>query len=154
MARTLIALLMAVALLVAGCGGSGDDGRAQYVAQLNRAETKLDRSLSVIRRDVVPGTPIAVIATKVDQGAKALDQAARDFRAIKPPADARAEQREIVTGVEQLAAIYRRGAAAARRNDVRALTRSLQNLQSSPAAQRIRRAQTALRDKGYEIRAG
>ena len=153
MARTLMALLAAVALLVAGCGG-GSDGKAEYVRQLDRAEAKLDRALTGIRKDVVPGTPISVIATKLDEGASALDQAARDFRAIHAPADARAEQHDIVVGVQELAAVYRRSAAAARRNDVPRLTHTLRNLQESPAAQRIRRAQQALQRKGYKIRTG
>ena len=71
---------------MAGCGGNGtSDGKAQYVRQLDQAEVKLDRTLTRIRKDVVPGTPISVIGTKLDEGAAALDQAARDFRAIEAP---------------------------------------------------------------------
>jgi predicted small secreted protein len=154
MTRRLIVALAAVAMAAAGCGGGGDDGKDTYVKEFNKADVTLERTLTGIGEDIQARTSGRAVGAKLDEGARALDDAAQDFEAIDPPTDADAAHRKIVAGLRKLAALFRDSATAAREDDVARLTRTLQGLQSSPGAREIRAAQQELKAKGYKVKDG
>jgi hypothetical protein len=152
MPRTLTLLVALLALLVAGCGGGSD--KDAYVKEFNKAGSTLEKTLTTIGKDVSTGTSGTQIAGKLDQGATALDKAAGDFGSIKPPSDARSAHTNIVSGLKELATLFRQSAQAARKNDVEKLTTTLQSLERSDGAKKIQRAQQELKNKGYKVSSG
>jgi hypothetical protein len=147
-------LLVALALLAAGCGGKDatTTDKDAYVRQFNAAGQTLETTLTGIGKDVDSGTSGPDVAVKLDQSAKALDDAARRFERISPPSDARNAHRKIVDGLHELAAVFRTSARAARANDVPRLTRTLQGIEDSNGARKIKAAQRELRSEGYNVR--
>jgi uncharacterized lipoprotein len=150
MVRAMTLLAALAALLLAGCGGDSD--KDAYVQEFNRVSVTLEKTLDGIGADITTGTQSPQIAVKLDQGAKALDKAAKDFSAIKTPDDVKAAHAHVVSGLGQLADVFREGAQAARKDDVAKLVDTLRNINDSPGAKQIQQAQQELKDRGYKVR--
>jgi uncharacterized lipoprotein len=150
MVRAMTVLAALAALLLAGCGGSSD--KDAYVKEFNGVSVTLEKTLDSIGADITTGTKGPQIAAKLDQGARALDNAATDFSTIKTPSDVKSAHAHVVAGLKQLAGVFREGATAARNDDVAKLVDTLRNLNNSPGAKQIQQAQQELKDKGYKVR--
>jgi hypothetical protein len=150
--RRVVLLLLSLGLLAAGCGGGGGGGTTashdQYLRDLDQAGQALQRTLSDIQAQTGTDTSLKQTEARLARGAKALDDAARGFAKIKPPADAKSAHAKIVDGLRQLAGVFRQGAQAARKNDPAAVTKLLQGLATSDGARQIDQARKDLAAKG------
>jgi hypothetical protein len=159
MTRTLCLLVAVLALLAAGCGGKKEDGGAsagtqkeQYVKEFDQTGLTLERTLTGIGRDIGSGTSSEEVVSKLEESATALGDAAKRFSKIDPPEDARSAHKKIVKGLRELGNVFERGAEAARDEDFEKLASTLQGVDRSSGAVRIKQAQLELRDKGYAVR--
>jgi hypothetical protein len=150
--RRVVLLLLSLGLLAAGCGGGADNGTTashdQYLRDLDQASQALQRTLSDIQAQTGADTSLKQTEARLDRGAKALDDAARGFAKITPPADAKDAHAKIVDGLRQLAGVFRQGAQAARKHDPTTVTKLLQGLATSDGAQKIDQARKDLAAKG------
>jgi hypothetical protein len=151
--RPLIVLSVLIALIAAGCGGSGDQGTSkdEYRKQLGQAGQSLQKTFADISDQTGTGTSAKQIGDRLDRGATALDDAARKFSDIKPPSGAKPAHQKLVQGLQELAGVFRQGAAAARKNDTSGLTKSLQGLSTSDGVKKITEAQQELKAEGIDV---
>jgi len=93
--RRVVVLLLSLGLLAAGCGGGGGSGTTpshdQYLRDLDQASQALQRTLSDIQAQTGTDTSLKQTEARLARGAKALDDAARGFAKITPPAVAAAK---------------------------------------------------------------
>lgn len=148
MKRALALAVSSVALAVAGCGG---DDKEEYVQEFNKVGATLEKTLTSLGTDITGSTDPKQIGGKLDQGAKALDDAAKELDGIEPPDDAQAAHDKIVSGVEDLAGTFRKGADQAQSNDLTELVETFSSIEGSQGASKIQQAQKELRDKGYDV---
>jgi hypothetical protein len=153
MRRSLIVLSILLALIAAGCGGGGGAATSKddYGKQLAQAGQTLQKTFADISDQTGSGTSAKQIGDRLDRGAAALDDAAKKFGAIEPPSDAKSAHQKLVDGLNELAGVFRQGAAAARKNDTASLTKSLQGLSTSAGVKKITEAQQELKDKGIQV---
>jgi hypothetical protein len=155
---TLVAL---VALVAVGCGGGSDDGggggagkpvsKDAYGKQLAQAGQALQKTFADISDQTGANTSTKEVGDHLDEGAKALDGAVVKFKAITPPPSAKAAHAKLVQGLGELADVFRRGAAAARKNDTKTLTAALASLRSSDGVKKITEAQQELKAQGVTV---
>jgi hypothetical protein len=159
MGRPLVLLLTLVALVAAGCGGGNGDGggagkpvsKDAYGRQLAQAGQTLQKTFADISDQTGANTSAKDVGDHLEQGAKALDGAVQKFKAITPPASAKAAHEKLVQGLGELADVFRRGAAAARKNDTKSLTAALKSLASSDGVRKITEAQQELKKQGVTV---
>jgi hypothetical protein len=155
MRRLLIVLTVLTAIVASGCGGGGGDNqpasKGEYGKQLAQAGQTLQKTFADISDQTGSGTSAKEIATRLDRGAAALDQAAKKFAAIDPPSDVTAAHKKLVDGLNELAGVFRQGAEAARKNDTANLTKALQGLSTSAGVKKINEAQQELKAKGITV---
>jgi hypothetical protein len=144
---TLAPLAAAVALFVAGCGGSGVS-KNDYVKSLNEAVASLQKSTASLGPDAGSGE---AAVTRLESGGKAMDVAAENFGNITPPDDAKHAHGQIVDGLHKLADTFRDAAGAAKAKDSDKLLKVLQGLQDSPGAKELQAATQELAAKGYNV---
>ena len=148
--RRLAPLFCVLALVAAGCGGS--DSKDDYVKEFNQVGATLEKTLSDIGSQLSATTDTKKIAGSIENGAKALDSAAKDLDAIDPPSDAEDAHSKIIAGIRDLAGTFRKSAAQAKAGDLRKMAATLSGLNSSAGAKKIQDAQSELKDKGYKVR--
>jgi hypothetical protein len=141
-------LIIAAAYVLAACGGSDGVSKTDYVKQLNRAVATLQKSTTSLGPDASGG---ASAATRLEQGAKAMDAAAADFSRIAPPGDAEHAHGRIVDGLHRFGDTFRDAADAARAKDDKRLLSVLSGLDSSPGARELQAATQELASKGYNV---
>jgi hypothetical protein len=147
---TLLAVLVAVA--AAGCGGSSDAGsREAYGKSLAQASATLQKTFADISGQATSSSSSKQVGDRLERGANALDDAARRFAEIKPPAEVKDAHLKLVDGLHELAAVFRKSADAARRNDTKSLTAALQGLATSDGVRKITEAQQQLKDAGITV---
>jgi hypothetical protein len=158
MLRPLAALLALVALVAAGCGGGSDkpskQDRATYTKQIDQVRNTLNDTFTSIGEDITKGSSAKQIGDKLDEGSKALENAANQFDKIDAPSDAQAAHDKLVDGLHKLSDVFAQSAAAARKGDTAELAKSLQNVQNSTGAKEITQATDELRKKGYNLNGG
>jgi len=137
----------AVALFVAGCGGSGAS-RNDYVKSLNEAVAALQQSTASLGPNAAAG---GNAAARLESGGKAMDVAAENFGEITPPGDATHAHAQIVEGLHKFADTLREAADAARAKDDTKLLKVLQGLEESPGARELMAATEELSAKGYNV---
>lgn len=148
MTRALAVAASALALFAAGCGG---DDKEDYVKEFNKVGTTLERTLTSLGTELTGSTDPKQIATKLEEGAKALTDAAGDLDGIDPPGDAEQAHEKIVSGVKDLAGTFKKGAGEAKSGDLSKLVETFSGIQGSQGATKIQEAQKELRDKGYKV---
>jgi uncharacterized protein YukE len=147
---TLVAVLVAV--VAAGCGGSTDSSsREAYGKSLAKASATLQKTFADIAGQSTTSRSSKQVGDRLERGAKALDEAANRFAEIKPPAEVKDAHRKLVDGLHELAAVFRKSADAARRNDTKSLTAALQGLANSDGVKKITEAQQQLKDAGVTV---
>ncbi len=144
---TLAPLAAAVALFVAGCGGSGVS-KNDYVQSLNEAVASLQKSTASLGPEAATG---GEAVTRLQDGGKAMDVAAENFGKITPPDDAEHAHGQIVDGLHKFADTFREAADAARAKDDTKLLKVLQGLEDSPGARELQAATEELAAKGYNV---
>jgi hypothetical protein len=150
--RRLVPFALVLALVAAGCGGSdGGTSKEDYAKSLGQAGQTLQKTFSDILAQTGSGTSTKETGDRLDRGAKALDDAAKRFDDIEPPSDAEAAHAKLVDGLHELAGVFRKGADAARKNDTKALTQTLQGLATSEGVKKITEAQKDLEAKGITV---
>lgn len=148
MTRALALAASVLALFAAGCGG---DDKEDYVAEFNKVGTTLEKTLTSLGTDLTGSTDPKQIASKLEEGAKALESAASDLDEIEPPDDAKQAHEKIVSGVNDLANTFEKGASEAKKGDLTKLVDTFSSIQGSGGAAKIQEAQKELRDKGYKV---
>jgi hypothetical protein len=138
----------AVALFVAGCGGSGGVSKNDYVKSLNDAVSSLQKSTASLGPDAGSGGPAAA---RLEDGAKAMDAAAENFSNIAPPEDAKHAHGQIVDGLHKFADTFRDAADAARAKDDEKLLKVISAIDKSPGAKELQAATEELAAKGYNV---
>jgi hypothetical protein len=144
--RPIAPIAAAVALFVAGCGGSGVS-KNDYVNSLNQAVASLQKSTASLGPDAAGAGAV----TRLESGGKAMDVAAENFGNITPPDDAKHAHGQIVDGLHKLADTFRDAAAAAKAKDNDKLLKVLQGLQDSAGAKELEAATQELAAKGYNV---
>ena len=144
---TLAPLAAAVALFLAGCGGSGAS-KNDYVKSLNEAVTSLQKSTASLGPDAAAGGDAVA---RLQSGSKAMDVAAENFGNITPPDDAKHAHGQIVDGLHKFADTFREAADAARAKNDTKLLKVLQGLEDSPGARELQAATEELAAKGYNV---
>jgi hypothetical protein len=151
-ALTLLAVLVVAVAGAAGCGGdTPSESRDAYGKDLAAASRTLQRTFDDIAGKSTSSESGKQIGDRLERGAKALDDAATRFADITPPAEVKGAHRKLVEGLHELAAVFRRGADAARRNDTKSLTRALQGLADSDGVRKITEAQRELQNAGIRV---
>jgi uncharacterized protein YukE len=154
-ARPVLSLLLTV-VVAAGCGGGGGGGgnapesKDQYTKDLQQASQTLQKELSNIG-SVGAGASDSEAASKLDQGSKALDQAADKLSGIKPPNDVKDAHNKLVAALKDLGGQLHKIADAARKGDRQALLQSLQSLTNSDAVKKFEQAASELNAKGITV---
>jgi soluble cytochrome b562 len=139
---------LAATLAAAGCGsGSKND----YVQSVNEAQASLQKSLSSLSGINASSTG-AQVATTLQKGGDALDDAADDFSDIKPPDDAEHAHGQMVDGLHKLAGTFRDAAKSAESNDLQAVAKVLTDVTTSEGAKEIQAAEDELKANGYKFK--
>lgn len=142
--------LLLIALVAAGCGGA-TASKNDYVESLNKASAVLREQLPGLGTSLGSGGPEA--AAQLEEGADALDAAAKDVGKIDPPDDAAKAHRKMVVGLEKLAGTFHDAAAAAKSKDVDELQKTLARFQDDSGVKEIQEAESELKANGYAFTA-
>jgi predicted small secreted protein len=154
MRRALVVVVLLVAIVVAGCGGDDGDGKASakqvYAKQLADAAKPLRDAFSDSDQ-VGANVKTSQIVAHLDQEATTVEDAVEKIRAIKPPAALAATHAKLVEGLRELAASFRKGAEAARRNDTKTLATALRKLTTSEGVKKLTQASAELKAQGVTV---
>jgi hypothetical protein len=151
--RRLLACAVVLALAAAaGCGGSdGGTSKEDYAQRLADTAQTLQKTFADIVAQTGSGSSTQQTGARLDKGADALDKAADRFASIDPPSDAESAHDKLVSGLHELADVFRKGAAAAKNGDTKGLTSTLQGLAQSDGVKKITDAQKELEAKGVTV---
>ncbi len=158
MLRLLASALAVVALVAAGCGGSDDDAKktstqtkAEYTKQIDGARDALSKAFTDIGNGINKGASAKQIGDRLDEGAKALDDAASRIDDVTAPDAVKAAQAKLVAGLRELGDVFSESADAARKGDTAELAKSLQNVQASDGSKKISEAIAEMKKQGYAL---
>ena len=154
MRRAIVLLVTVLVVVLAGCGGddsSKTSSKDEYGQQLAQAGATLQKTFADLGDATGSSTSSKQIGDRLEKGAIALDGSAKKFGAITPPSEVKAAHQKLVDGLEELADVFRKGAAAARKNDSATLTKALQGLATSDGVKKITEAQKELTAQGITV---
>jgi cytochrome c556 len=150
----LVAMLAAVALATAACGGGGQLSHDQYQQKVNQiaASFKAQQQQAVgALGSIKSPADLAKVAPAMNSVADAIDQVADQLDGLNPPDDAADANQKLVEGFHGIADSFRELAKAAQQKDLAKLQQLGQELQSSPATKDLNQAKTELQKAGYKI---
>ena len=124
--------LVAIAFVVAGCGGASPD----YYDRIETDTAVMKEALN----DLGSGS------AELDASSKAIDGAARDLDKLKPPSDVKNFHAHLVDGLHKLAATLHEAAQAGHDGDFARRDNLLDDLESSPGMRELDAAERALDD--------
>jgi hypothetical protein len=154
MRRALAVVVSLLALLVAGCGGGDGGGKTSpkqaYAEQLAGASKPLQQAFADADQ-VGANVSSAQIIGHLEEEAATVEDTIAKFRAITPPAALAATHRKLIAGLQELAASFRKGAAAARKNDTRSLATALRRLTTSEGVKKLTQASAELKAQGVTV---
>jgi hypothetical protein len=155
MRRVLVGLSAVLAVVViAGCGGDDTDSKASakqvYAQQLADAGKPLQEAFSDADQ-AGANVSSAQIIGHLDEQAATVEGTVKKMEAIKPPAGLASTHRKLVSGLQQLADSFRKGAEAARRKDTKSLTTALQALPKSTGVKTLTEASAELKKQGVTV---
>jgi hypothetical protein len=147
--KTAAALAAAILLAAAGgCGGGGGRlSKSEYEAKLQAEGRTLKPVLTSIASTLLR-SPLSA-AGKLDEARSKLQKAADDIAALKPPANAEADNKKIATTLRRFADILGRikdAIAKSKAQDVQRLLQEIQTVGKDGQA-----ASKDLEKKGYKI---
>jgi ABC-type glycerol-3-phosphate transport system substrate-binding protein len=157
-ATTLLAVLA-----LAACGGSKSSSQAgdgskttkgqplsktAYSAELQQVGTSLVAALNTFGKKF---SNFKRIETSVGRGQAALEHAAARLAATTPPADARADDTKLLSGMRYFATQLTKLKTAATHHNLQAVTAADGSLDRSPAVEAMMAAAADLQRKGYKL---
>jgi hypothetical protein len=143
--KRIIGAAFVVAALLTGCGNADKN---EYVTSVNNAQASLTSSMSKIN----PAGQPEQIATELEEGAKAIEKTATDFKAIEPPDDAKGAHEKMVNGLNSLADTFHQAAEAAKAKDTQKMVTLLSGIETSEGAKQLEAAQKELTENGYKFK--
>src|SRR5690348_758850 len=160
--KTAVAVTALLAVLaLTGCGTSTASNqtanattasmpvsKAVYSAELQQVGTSLVTALNSLGQKSVDFTRIE---RNVPRGKAALRDAAARLAATAPPADARSDNKRLVSGLRFFAVQLTKMRTAAARHDLKAVVAADHDLDSSPAVRAMMAAAADLQHKGYKL---
>lgn len=149
MTRILTTSLVALALLVAGCGGDDAIDDARFARQAAEVGKALDEAFVVFALDLGDPASVETAAAQLEEGADLLARAASGFAEVEPPSGVAGIHGRIVDAVEALAERFGEAAEAAQEGDVDALLAFEQEVQSSEALEALAAASDEMEAAGY-----
>jgi hypothetical protein len=144
--------LLFVPLLLAGCGGGGDDGRmskSDYERTVNGAGERLSTVFGLIDQNTATLDQFAI---KVDRARRTLDDVTHRLSAVTPPEKAEAGHGRLVAALRDLSGELRSLAAAARTGSQKKTNLARKDL--SGPARAILQAIKQLQDAGFSVNQG
>jgi hypothetical protein len=141
-----VALMAALVVMVAGCGGGGRLSKAEYEQKLHQSGTELSTAL----RQISSSRSKDEFKQGVDDVEKALNGVADELDGITPPEDVEGANQRLVEGFRQLAGEFDAVKAAAEkgpdaaRQAGRAITTGAASRKANLAIQEIKR-------RGYDV---
>ncbi len=122
--------------------------RAAYSAELQQVGTSLVTALNTLGQK---SSDFTRIERNVPRGQAALKRAAARLAATTPPADARADNRRLVSGLRFFAVQLTRLKDAAARRNLTAVIAADRSVDRSPAVTAMMAATADLQRKGYKV---
>jgi hypothetical protein len=147
MARLPAALAaLALALVAVACGGSEDDGSAEFREGYNRALTRLTRVSGDVGQADPGNRTNRQVAAELEGFARTWQRARADLSRLRPPDDARDEFDALLAALQHGITDLRTAAKAARSDDPEAFAKAKKSLATSGGeiAEAERRLKAAL----------
>lgn len=141
--------VLAVVLLVAGCGGSSRLSKHDFERHLDRDATLAAKAAT--GASTADFNAPDVYARRIALAQKDMKKAADDLDGIKPPADAEKDVQSIVSGLRYLEHALGRLHDAAAKNSFSAAEKVSEDIQGSPEVKGVGSAIAALKRKGYDV---
>jgi hypothetical protein len=124
--------LLVIAVVVAGCGSGG--GSPGYYDHIDTATAVVQEALKDLGSE----------SGELDASSKAIDDAARDLGALKPPGDVKSFHTHLVDGLHKLAATLHQAAQAGRDGDFAKRDDLLDHIDTSPGLRELQAAERSL----------
>lgn len=137
-----LALLAAVGVVLAGCGGSGRMSKSAYEQKLQAEGRGVQKAVTALTKS----TTLTDFAARIDAAEKVAKQAGDDLSRLKPPSDA-------VTDNAALVAAFRRiqtGLDQVKSHPTEA-QKIVGQIESSPQLKAAEKATADLKSKGYKV---
>lgn len=138
-----LALIIAAGVVLAGCG-NGRISKSAYEAKLQADGNGVQAAVTALTK-TTPAS-LADFAKKIDAAETAVKNAADDLSALKPPADAAADNDAIVAALRRIQA----GLAKVKTNPAHAST-IVGQIEKSSELKAAEKATADLKKKGYKV---
>jgi hypothetical protein len=136
----------AVALAVAGCGGSGPLSKSQYEQKLQKSGRELTAALAQLSRS----NSKEEFQSGVDGVEKTLNDVAGELDGITPPADVQGANDRLVDGFRKLADDFEQVKAAADKGPDAARQKG-REVTTGPASRQANQAIKEIQRRGYDV---
>jgi hypothetical protein len=137
-----LALLAFTGVLLAGCGGSSHLSKSAYEQKLQSEGKGVQTAVTALTKS----SNFSGFATKIDEAEKVVKQAGDDLSALKPPADAVADNAALVAAFRAIQAALEKVKA-----NPTSATAIVGRLQKSPPLKAAEKATADLKKKGYKV---
>lgn len=147
---TLAGVLLALALVVAGCGSSGGGqlSKADYQKHLRTDGDEITKAFKPLTQQP---SSLEQLASELDTGVSKLNSAASDLEGVKPPKDVQKDNSNLAGGLRELARELDSLKKAAQKKDPQLVNKTLNDLRQSHGLIDARQATDDLRKKGYTL---
>jgi hypothetical protein len=142
--------LVALAVLVAACGGSSRLSKAQYQQKIQKDGNAVRTVIAAITKSGT-STSFSDFATKVDDAEAAVKKAADDLAAAKPPKDVEADNATVVTALRTIQTGLEKLKKAAGAGGSAAVVAAAAAIESSPQLKAAEKALGDMKAKGYKV---
>ncbi len=137
----LLALALALAALVLGaCGGGDDDRDAKnaYVRQVNAAQTQFATTVTTVSRQITPKSSTRQDRRTLQRFQMAIADVVTRLRAIKAPSEVRAEHKQLVAAMSGFGAEIKQANAALRNPNTRAIADAQRSIATATQTVNVR----------------
>lgn len=147
MSRTLRALAVLAAVLVAGCAGGDDDrlSKEEYEARVQRVYADVQRAFLRTR-----GATGEELAGRIVLAQEALRHAADRLSADGPPEEVEVHNADLIEGMREYADALDAAVQAASRGDASTLE-EFRNVAANPGVREMAEAAEEMKHKGYDL---
>ncbi len=149
MLLTRTALVLALAALVAGCAGGGDEEpltKRAYEQKVRTLYAGIQGAFQATR-----GVPREQLPERIEAAQDELRDASDELDDIEPPEEVAFENRELVEGMRAYAEDLDELREAAERQDAAAIQRFNERLPTNRNVERIAEAAEEMKFKGYDL---
>ena len=141
-----IAVVVASAVVLAGCGGEERLSKPEYEQKVRSVYAGVQAAFR--ETSSVSGTELA---TAVADAQERLRDAAEELEAIEPPKDVEEQNEEIVEGLREYASDLDELREAVVSGNATAVERFNAEISQNPAVERIAEAAEEMKFKGYDL---